>query len=411
MTELRLEITGMGRRGEAIAAHDGGALDVPYALPGETVRAAINGARARTVAIETASPDRIAPFCKFFTRCGGCQLQHWREEPYRQWKRGLVVTALKNRGLAATVGELIDAHDDGRRRVSLHVRRKGGEVLAGFMAARSHDLLDIDRCPILVLALQSAMDIARAIGARLGDCDVALTATDTGIDGAVKVERELAGRALQGLAQADLGLARLTINGEPVATRATPVVTMGRAKVALPPVSFLQATAAGEAGLARLVIAAAGKARKIADLFCGLGPFALRLAETAQVAAFDNDRQAIAALDRARRETSGLKPLMAAVRDLFREPLVTSELKDFDAVILDPPRAGAEAQARQLAKSTVGTVIAVSCDPASFARDAEILVRGGYMLGAITPVDQFKWSSHVEIAAVFRRDQSLARST
>ncbi len=403
MTEAQLEITGMGRRGEAIATHDGGTLDVPHGLPGETIRAEVNGARARIVAIETASPDRIAPFCKFFTRCGGCQVQHWRDEPYRQWKRGLVITALKNRGIEAPVAELIDAHGDGRRRVSLHVRRQDGAVLAGFMAARSHDLLDIDRCPILVPGLQGAMDIARAIGARLGDCDVALTATGTGIDGAVKVDRELAARSLHGLAQADLGLARLTVNGEPVATRATPVVSMGRAKVALPPVSFLQATEAGEAALAKLVIAAAGKARKIADLFCGAGPFALRLAETAQVAAFDSDRQAIAALDRARRETSGLKPVTATARDLFREPLVASELKDFDAVILDPPRSGAEAQARQLAKSAAGTVIAVACDPASFARDAEILTRGGYRLGAITPVDQFKWSSHVETVAVFQR--------
>ncbi len=401
MTERRIEISGMGRRGEGIA--DGGSMFVPYALPGETVRAEVDGARARIVAIETASPDRVAPFCKFFTRCGGCQLQHWREEPYRQWKRGLVVTALKNRGLDVPVAELIDAHGDGRRRVSLHVRRKDGRVLAGFMAARSHDLLDIDRCPILVPGLQGAMDIARAIGGRLGDCDVALTATGTGIDGSVKVDRELAARSLQGLAQADFGLARLTVNGDVLAIRATPVVTMGRAKVALPPVSFLQATAAGEAALARLVIAAAGKARKIADLFCGAGPFALRLAETAQVTAFDSDRPAIAALDRARRETSGLKPVSATARDLFREPLVASELKDFDAVVLDPPRAGAEAQARQLAKSAVKTVVAVSCDPASFARDAEILVRGGYRLGAVTPVDQFKWSSHVETVAVFQR--------
>lgn len=403
MTELRVEITGMGRRGEGIANADGGPIFVPYTLPGETVRAEVDGGRARIVAIESASCDRIAPFCKFFTRCGGCQLQHWREEPYRQWKRGLVVTALKNRGIEATVADVIDAHGDGRRRVSLHVRRRDNKVLAGFMAARSHDLLDIDRCPILVPALEGAMDIARAIGARLGDCDVALTATGTGIDGAVKVERELAGRALHGLAQAELGLARLTVNGEPLATRASPMVTMGRAKLALPPVSFLQATAAGEAALAELVIAAAAKARKIADLFCGLGPFALRLAETAQVAAFDSDRQAIAALDRARRETSGLKPVTATARDLFREPLVASELKDFDAVIVDPPRAGAEAQARQLAKSAVATVIAVTCDPASFARDAEILVRGGYALRTVTPVDQFKWTAHIETVAAFQR--------
>jgi 23S rRNA (uracil1939-C5)-methyltransferase len=403
MTELRLEIAGMGRRGEGIAHGNGGTLFIPYALPGEMVRAEVDGERVRVVAIESGSSDRGEPFCKFFTRCGGCQLQHWREEPYRDWKRGLVVTALRNRGLEAPVAELIDGHGEGRRRVSLHVRRKDGQVLAGFMAARSHDLLDIDRCPIVVPALRGSTDIARAIGARLGDCDVALTATDTGLDGAVKVDRELAGRALHELAQTHFGLARLTVNSDPLATRTIPMVTMGRAKVALPPHSFLQPTAAGEAALGRLVIAAAGRAKKIADLFCGVGPFTLRLAETAQIAAFDSDRQAITALDRARRETSGLKPVTATARDLFRAPLLADELKDFDAVIFDPPRAGAEAQARQLAKSTVGTVIAVACEPASFARDAEILVRGGYALRSVTPVDQFKWSSHVETVAVFQR--------
>ncbi|HHY51025.1 MAG TPA: RNA methyltransferase, partial [Alphaproteobacteria bacterium] len=180
-------------------------------------------------------------------------------------------------------------------------------------------------------------------------------------------------------------------------------VAMGRAIVAIPAGSFLQATAAAEATLAGLVLDAVGKARSVADLFSGVGPFALRLAETARVAAFDADRAAIAALATAVRHTQGLKPVTAAVRDLFRAPLLPAELEGIDAVVLDPPRAGAEAQSRELARARLPTVVAVSCDPRSFARDAAILLAGGYRLEAVTPVDQFAWSPHVEIVGVFRR--------
>ena len=347
--------------------------------------------------------EDATPFCKYYGACGGCQLQHWQEAPYREWKRELVVSAFARRGIVAEVGGLIDAHGSGRRRVSLHVRRSEGHVTAGFMAARSHDLIDIDHCPVLVPELHEATAIARAIGTRLGDCDVALTASETGIDASVKAERKIVTRELEKLAPlvAGLGLARLTVNGEIIATLRTPSVRMGSASVPLPPVSFLQATQRGEEVLAGLVIEAVGKAKSVGDLFCGLGPFALRLAEGARVTAFDSDRAAIAALGQAVRMTRGLKPVTATVRDLFREPLVAGEIKEFDAVVLDPPRAGAEAQSRQLAKSKVKTVVMVSCDPMTLARDAEILLRGGYAIRAVTPVDQFKWTSHVETVAVF----------
>lgn len=395
----------MGRRAEGAASLDGHAVYVPLALPGETIVADVEGERARIVAIERASPDRIPPFCKHFGNCGGCQLQHWQEAPYCQWKRGLVVQALRNRGIAADAGDLIDAHGGGRRRVSLHVRRRDGIVTAGFMAARSHDLLDIDHCPILVPALARASAIARGLGEKLGDCDVALTATDGGIDAAVKAERKIVEQEmakLAGLANT-LDVARLAVNGEVIVTRQTPRVAMGRASVVLPVNSFLQATAEGEQHLADLVMKSVGKTKLLADLFCGCGPFTLRLAEIARVAAFDNDKPAIAALAQAARSTPGLKPVEATPRDLFREPLVANELKEFDTVVFDPPRAGAEAQARQLAKSNVKTVVSVSCDAASFARDAEILIAGGYALKSITPVDQFKWTSHVETVALLQR--------
>ena len=349
------------------------------------------------------STERITPFCKYYVKCGGCQLQHWQQVPYQDWKKNLIVTALRKRGLEFPVAEIIDAHGAGRRRVSLHVRRKDGAVIAGFMAARSHDLIDIDHCPILVPALQDSTDIARKLGSRLGDCDVSLTAADNGLDISIKVERKIADEQMPKLASlfAELKLARLTINGNMIAARATPMISIGKALVQVPSGSFLQATKAGEEALASLVIAALGKAKSVADLFCGIGPFALRLAEKTKVIAFDSDKSAITSLAQAVRLTTGIKPLKTEVRDLMREPLVANELKDFDAVVFDPPRAGAEAQARQLAKSTVKTIVAVSCDPASFARDAELLLGGGYKLKSLTAVDQFKWTSHIEIVGMF----------
>jgi 23S rRNA (uracil1939-C5)-methyltransferase len=367
-------------------------------LPGEVVESG-------TGRVLTASPDRIAAFCPHFDRCGGCQLQMWQSAPYAQWKSALVSAALKRRGIPANPPCLIPAHGAGRRRVAIHVRRKEGEVRAGFMAARSHDLVDIDRCPVLVPALDRAMEIARAIGQRVGDGDVWVTAADNGLDVAVKAERKIADEQMPKLAAlvGSLALLRLSVNGQVVGLTQRPQLVVGKALVQLPPASFLQATQQGEEVLATLVVEGVGKAKSVADLFCGIGPFALRLAQTAKVQALDSDGAAIASLAQAVRLTPGLKPLAAAVRDLMREPLVANELKEFDAVVFDPPRAGAEAQARQLARSTVKTVVAVSCDPPSFARDAEILLAGGFKLKGLVVVDQFMWTSHVETVGVFRR--------
>ena len=268
----------------------------------------------------------------------------------------------------------------GRRRASIHARKSG----SGFMSLRSHHLHPIDLCPILVPALAPAFDIARAIEAKMGDCDVAVTASETGLDVMVKAPRAKDSLALALIAQ-DFALARLSLNGEILVERTAPLVTIGKAKVKLPIASFLQATAAGEAALGDLVCDALAGAKSVADLFCGIGPFALRLAAFARVEAFDSDKGGLAALAEAVRRTQGLKPISTERRDLFREPLTARELGRFDAVVFDPPRAGAEAQARELAKSTVKRVVAVSCDAATFARDAAILVAGGYRLATVTP--------------------------
>jgi 23S rRNA (uracil1939-C5)-methyltransferase len=270
------------------------------------------------------------------------------------------------------------------------------------MRLRSHQLEDIEHCPILVPALSPAFDIARALAGKAGDCDVAVTASETGLDVMVKAARKVDGPVLASLAQR-FPFARLSLNGVTLIEATPPLVTIGRAQVKLPVASFLQATAQGEKVLASLVSDHLKKARKIADLFCGIGPFALRLAEKAGILAVDSDRAGLTALDEAARRTQGLKPIQSQRRDLFREPLIARELNAFDGVVFDPPRAGAEAQAHELAKSSVKRVAAVSCDATTFARDAAILVRGGYRLVSVTPVDQFVWSPHVEVVGTFAK--------
>jgi len=409
----RLAINRVAHRGDGVADTPAGPLFVPYTLPGETVEVeSVPGHpdRRHLLRVETASPERIEPFCPHFGICGGCAIQHWTAPRYQEWKRSLVVEALAQAGLDATVDELIDAHGDGRRRATFHARLGARDILeVGFAALRAHHIVGIDRCPVLAPSLDGAIPaawvIAEALKPQNKPLDIQVTATDAGIDMDVRGSGTLNAARMGMLARlaATHKLARLTRHGELIAQRATPSVPVGRAQVALPPGSFLQATVAGEQALARLVQDHVGNAKIVADLFCGLGPFALRLAERARVMAFDADAGATAALKQAANMTSGLKPIDAEARDLFKRPLYAQELKRVDALVFDPPRQGAEAQARELAKSAVSVVVAVSCNAATFARDVRLLVDGGYRLKSVTPVDQFRHSAHVEIVAKLER--------
>jgi 23S rRNA (uracil1939-C5)-methyltransferase len=409
----RLAIDHVGHRGEGVAYADGEAVYVPYTLGGETVEVAPTAGhpdRRRLLAVEQASPERIVPFCPHFGVCGGCAIQHWEIERYRAWKHQLVVETLKQAKLACEVSPLIDAHGLGRRRITLHARMGVHDVLkVGFTAVNSHDVIPVDRCPILDPGLSGALDAAWALAEPListaKPLDIQITATDSGLDVDVRGSGPLASAMITALSRIceQHRLARLTRHGELVLMRSPPVVSIGTAQVTLPPGSFLQATVAGEETLAALVAEACGRAKNIADLFCGVGPFALRLAAKARIAAFDSDAGAVTALQKAATATSGLKPVKAETRDLFRRPLVAQELRDFDAIVFDPPRQGAQAQALQLAASKIGTVIAVSCNIATFARDARILVDGGFRLEKVTPVDQFRYTPHVELVARLTR--------
>jgi 23S rRNA (uracil1939-C5)-methyltransferase len=408
----QLSIVRLGHRGDGIADTPAGPIYVPYTLPGETVTVeAVPGHpdRRHLLLVDRPSHERVAPICKHFGFCGGCVMQHWSLAEYLQWKHGLVVEALAARGLIAPVDErIVDAHGQGRRRATLHARRGGhGLVEVGFAAPRAHHIVAIDTCPILAPGLDGAIAAAWAIADVLRPAakplDIQATATITGLDVDVRGSGPLPPARVTALASvaAEHKLTRLTRHGELVTQAAQPMLTIGRTRVPLPVGAFLQATESGEAALAKLVLEHAGNAGRVADLFCGIGTFALRLAERTRVSAADSDAAAIRALQGARGD--GLKPVDAQQRDLFGRPFVAAELKGFDAVVFDPPRQGAEAQARQLARSAVPTVIGVSCDAGTFARDARILVDGGYRLARVTAVDQFRYSFHVEIVGKFER--------
>ena len=406
MSAERVTISHVGHRGDGVA--DG--RFVPFTLAGEVVEIAGDGERLLPTTIVTPSAERVAPACGYFGTCGGCALQHWAPPSYLRWKRDLVAGVLSARGLSPEIADTVDAHGAGRRRVTLHARRgDGAKLTVGFAAARSHAIVAIDACPVLEPALEAALPAARAVARVLEPVgkplDIQVTLTDEGLD----MELRGAGRLSERLRQELIAvagaarLARLTNHGDLVMQREPPSVRINGIRVQLPPGAFLQATAAGEEALGRLVLDGVGKAKSAADLFCGVGPFALRLAPRMKVRAADADAGAVAALAAALRHGSGLKPVAAETRDLFRRPLTAADLKGLDAVVFDPPRAGAEAQAKVLAKADIGRIVAVSCNPATFARDAAILAGGGWKLTDVTPVDQFRWSAHVELVARFTR--------
>ena len=391
-------ITSLGHKGEGVADIDGRKVFVPLALPGELVELDVDGERGTLMGVITPAANRAEPFCPHFGACGGCQLQHMDRTSYEAFKIGLVETPLRFAGIDAKVTRFVDASGAGRRRATLHARREG----AGYMRLRSHEVHDLDTCPIAAPGLAKAPDIARAVMQAVGESDVSFTATLSGLDVAIRTEKKQARMDRVAPLVARFKLARLALNGEMVLQVQPPVVEMGRARVELPIGSFLQATETAEAVLSDYVLSAVGKAKTVADLFCGIGPFALRLAEQRPVFAVDSDKAGIAALDKARRFTKGLREVTAKARDLFRDPLTQFELP-YEAVVLDPPRAGAEAQVRELAKSKIRTVVMVACDARNFSRDAAILIAGGYAMSDLIAVDQFTQSTHIEIAATFSR--------
>lgn len=416
MSAQTLEITRLGGQGDGIAETAAGQVFVPFTLPGDVITAAVDKGRGTLMAVLTPSPDRVAPPCPHFgsesddAECGGCSLQHMGDEAYRDWKRGLVVSALESRGIKAEVGELVGGAQHSRRRVVFAVRRTETGAVLGFNKAQSHQIVPVENCVVATTRINAAVPVLARMAAAvaIGKEAFKLTVVDTlsgfdlAVDGPFKLT-ETDRLSIIAVTRKEAGITRLSFNGELLIEKQPPQLQFGTVTVNPPPGGFVQASEAAEALMGDLVTRHLKKAKRVVDLFSGSGTFTLRLAANSHVHAVESEQAALAALDRAARHAQGIKPVSVERRDLFRRPLMFSELKTYQGLAFDPPRAGAEAQAREIAKSVIPRIAAVSCNPVTLARDLEILIAGGYKLLSVTPIDQFLWSSHVEVVALLER--------
>jgi len=417
---VELTIESIGARGDGVGRADGRPVYVPLTLPGDRLRVELerprgDGFAARIVEFLAQGPGRVAAPCPHFGECGGCALQHLEDQRYAAWKEQQVRTALARRGFAdPPLRPLLRIAPGTRRRANLAAERAGRSVRLGFHARESHRMIDAAGCLVLsptlgllLPPLREALLVILADGERI---EVTVTKTDAGVDLLLEGKRSLSLASREALAALADGadLARITWRAdrsppEPVTIRRPAQIAFADVAVDLPPGAFLQPTAAGEAALVAMITQALAGCRQVADLYAGCGTFTFPLARSARVHAVEGDVEAIGALMAAARRAALGRTITTEHRDLASNPLTESELRRCDGVVFDPPRAGAKSQAERLARSTVPKVVAVSCDPATFARDARILVDGGYRLLEATPIDQFIWSPHIEIVAVFAR--------
>ena len=406
---MSFAVSRLGVRGEGVADEPEGAVYVARALPGERVEGEIAEGRIARPRIIEAAPERRRAPCPHYNACGGCALQHASDAFVAAWKAEVVRRALEAQGLPAPIRGVATSPPASRRRAKLSGRRTRGGPLVGFHGRSSDMLTAVPGCHVLVPELRAALPALEALvdagGTRKGEMQLTVTASRAGPDVAVSGGAPLGGRLGARLAEfaARHGLARLVWQGEIVAVAAPPVQDFGGIAVVPPPGAFLQATGHGEETLRACVAEAVGAAGRVADLFAGCGTFALPLARVAEVHAVEADAAMLAALDAGWRGAEGLRRVSVESRDLFRRPLLAAELARFDAVVIDPPRAGAAAQVAALAASGVPRIAMVSCNPASFARDARVLAAAGYRLAWVQVVDQFRWSAHVELAAAFTK--------
>ena len=404
MTEVTIQR--LGHLGDGIAA---GPIYVPGALPGEVVSGTLEGDALTNVKIVTPSDARVKPPCSHAKSCGGCQLQHASDAFVADWKRDIVRQTLASQGISTALDLPLTSPTQSRRRASFSVRRTKKGALAGFHVKASDTIIAVPGCqlvhPDLALSLPMLEAIASVGASRKGELSALVTLTETGLDVAVTGGKSLDADLHQSLSEIarEHDLARIAWDGEIALQRRAPTVSFGDAQITLPPGAFLQATPQGEAALVTAVVEALGDATRVLDLFAGCGTFTFPIAQTAPVHAVEGDRDMTRALDHGWRNTQGLKRVTTEMRDLFRNPLLPDELSKFDAVIIDPPRAGAAAQIAELAKAGIPRIAHVSCNPATFARDTASLITAGYDLEWVMVVDQFRWSTHVELVALLRR--------
>ncbi len=410
MTEAKKTITieRLGHRGDGIGR---GPVFVQRALPGEIVAGVVEHGRMTAAKIITPVLDRVRPPCQHYKTCGGCSLQHASDEFVAEWKKSIVKTALNGQGLPAPIRHMAISPPRSRRRATIAARRLKKSAQAGFYGLRSDTISEIYNChllrPELLDMLPLVHDLVRAGGSRKTRLAVTLTLLDGGIDVAVMGGKPLTPTMFSTIAEIAGkagGVARLSWEGEPVVTFIPPTLTLGHVQISPPPGAFLQATCEGERALTDAVLEAASASRHVVDLFSGCGTFTLPLAKKYPVHATEGSSDMLVALNNGWRKVPGLKAVTTEARDLFRRPLLPDELSKFDTAVIDPPRAGAEAQIAEIAKSSLEKVVMVSCNPVTFARDTKVLVQAGFSIRWIDIIDQFRWSPHVEIVA------SLVRS-
>ena len=396
----------LGHQGDGIAS---GPIYAFQTLPGEVVTGNLEDNRLESVRIVTPSSDRVRPPCRHFKTCGGCQMQHASDGFLEKWKTSIVEKALAAHDLNAEIRPIKTSPPMSRRRITLSAKRTKKGATAGFHGRASDVIVEIPDCQLIHPNLLPSIEVAKRLAvvgsSRKGELSVTATLSQGGLDISV-----LGGKPLDGplnilLAQEaeSSNLARLSWDGDVVVTRVPPIQRFGSAEVVPPPGAFLQATNEGETALVEAVVEAVGRdAKNGVDLFAGCGTFTLPLASSFEMHGVEGERAMLRSLDQGWRRAHGLKRVTTETRDLFRNPIMAEDLR-YDFAVIDPPRAGAEAQTRELAKSDLARIAFVSCNPVTFARDAAMLCNAGFSLDWVQVVDQFRWSVHVELAAKFSR--------
>jgi 23S rRNA (uracil1939-C5)-methyltransferase len=397
----------LGHQGDGIAD---GPVFASLTLPGEIVSGNLDGSRLNDVRIVKPSAQRVAAPCRHFKQCGGCLLQHASDDFVAKWKIDVVQQALRAQGLDAEFRPIQTSPPKTRRRATFSARRTKKGAMVGFHQRASGNLVEISECHVVHPSLLAAIPLIESLteigGSRKAELSVTVTSSAAGLDLFVMGGKPMNTQLFQLLAQLTENhkVARLFWEGEAVAISQPPTQRFGRADVVPPPGAFLQATTHGESALLSAVNEICSEANFVADLFSGCGTFTLPLAENVEVHAVEGEVDMLSAMDKGWRNANDLKKVSHEARDLFRRPLLADELRSFDVIVIDPPRAGAEAQVKEISKSRVSTIAYVSCNPVSFARDSAVLVAAGYNLNWIQVVDQFRWSPHVELVAEFTRN-------
>ena len=409
MTEI-LVIDTLGHQGDGVVQAANGRIFVPFALAGERVETAKSSGHRKIVEIIETSDDRIEPVCQHFGTCGGCQVQHLGHAPYIAWKRQLVVDALGSADINVPVAPVMSFPYDRRRRVVFSATHTSSDMLLGFVQKSTHNVVAISECPVITDAISSTLEVIkrviRPILPAKGTTSIHVLDSDNGLDIYLETQGKLAEKPRQSAIRIALAenIARLSFGDETLIETRRPKLTMGTAEVCVPPGLFVQAVSSAEQAMAKLVSDHLKSCKQVADLYCGAGTFALRLAENSTVMACESNQSAINALDEAWRNTGGkLKLIRTEKRDLHARPVMAEELKKIQGVVFDPPRAGAQPQVQQLARSKVKKIAAVSCNPSSLAQDLKVLIASGFKIKSIHPIDQFVYTPHIEVVALLER--------